>query len=89
MQGRDEDETVLFSSCLSEPAGHTTHVPGHNNSLLSAPPETESSVLYKIMNFQVGNLPAKSLFLVILVKIFNFIFLAYKQGLSYLAIENK
>lgn len=89
MHGRDADETVLLSRGLSEPAGHTAHDLGHNNSLLSAPPETESSILYEIMNFHAGNLLTKSLFLVILVKILNFIFLAYKQGLSYLARENK
>lgn len=57
--------------------------------LLAAPQKTESSMMCKILNFKVGNVPAKSLLLLILVKILNFVFFAYKQGLSSLALENK
>ena len=48
---------------------------------LDASPETEASTVYKISSFKVGNLLSKSLFLVILAKMLNFVFLAYEQSL--------
>lgn len=71
---------VLFSRWLSEPAGHTTLAITTQLAHLAASQERKSSIVYKILHFKAGNLPTKPLLLVIVVKMLNFIFLAYKQS---------
>lgn len=41
--------------------------------------ETEFNTAWKILDFKSGSLPAKSLFLVILVEMLNLVCLAYEQ----------